>query len=127
MRPYSTDLRVKLLAALDRGVSRRVAAETFGVSVATIERYVRRRRETDDVAPRPIPGRPARKTPALSAWLPARLKAHPAATLAGHCEAFEAERGMRVSTATMSRAIARLPAEDGGSGKPGWPLKKGGG
>ena len=68
------------------------------------------RRETGDVEPTPIPGPPARKGDALRAWLPARLERHgDDATLEEHCAAFAAERGVAVSTATMSRAIARLP------------------
>lgn len=45
-----------------------------------------------------------------------QLKANPDLTLAEHCQAFEDDSGMRVSEATMSRNIARLPGE--------WPLKK---
>ena len=44
------------------------------------------------------------------------VKDNPDLTLAEHCEAFEDESGVKVSEATMSRVIARLPGE--------WPLKK---
>jgi hypothetical protein len=63
-----------------------------------------------------IPGRPSVKGKALREWLPRHLKANPDLTLAEHCEAFEDESGLKVSEATMSRNIARLPGE--------WPLKK---
>lgn len=56
------------------------------------------------------------KGKALRKWLPTHLKANPDLTLAEHCEAFEYERGIEVSEATMSRNICRLPGE--------WPLKK---
>jgi hypothetical protein len=52
----------------------------------------------------------------LAAWLPEQLKDNPDLTLQEHCEAFEEERGLKVSTATMSRAIRRLPGR--------WLLKK---
>ncbi len=116
MRPYSKDLRLRVLAAVDRGAPRGEVAATFGVSVPTIKRYLRLRRETGGVEPTPIPGPPARKGDALAAWLPARLVAHDDATLEEHCAAFAAEAGAVVSTATMSRAIRRLPG--------GWRLKK---
>ncbi len=56
------------------------------------------------------------KGKALRTWLPRHLEANPNLTLAEHREAFEDEGGVKVSEATMSRAIARLPG--------GWPLKK---
>lgn len=38
MKPYSKDLRLKVLAAVDRGMPRAEAAKVFGVSVPTIKR-----------------------------------------------------------------------------------------
>jgi transposase len=116
MRTYSKDLRLKVLSAVDRGVHRKEVVEVFGVSLATIKRWLKRRRETGDVETRPLPGRPSVKGTALREWLPAQLSSNPDLTLDEHCEAFEKQRGMRVSTATMSRNIRRLPGE--------WPLKK---
>ena len=75
MRAYSVDLREKLLAAVDAGMRRGQAASLFGVSVPTIERYVRLRRETGSLAPRRAvkPGPAAVKGAALRGWLPGRL------------------------------------------------------
>jgi transposase len=61
MKPYSKDLRVKVLAAVDRGMPRKKVARIFGVSEPTIRRYLRLHRQTGDVEPRPVPGSPARK------------------------------------------------------------------
>ena len=114
MRPYSKDLRLRVLAACDRGMPRREVAHLFGVSEPTVRRYLRLRRETGDVEPKPLPGPSARKGAALEERLPAQARANPDLTLAEHCELFEEQSGMRVSTATMSRAFGRL----------GLPLKK---
>jgi transposase len=114
MKPYSKDLRLRVLAAVDRGMPRAEAARTFGVSVPTIRRYLRLRRETGDVEPKPAPGPPARKGTLLEAALPAQAWANPDLTLAEHCELFEETEGVGVSTATMSRAFEKL----------GLPLKK---
>jgi len=114
MKPYSKDLRLRVLAAVDRGMPRIEIAQVFGVSVPTIRRYLRLRRETGDVEPKPVPGPPARKGAALEAALPVQARANPDLTLAEHCELFEEEHGVWVSTATMSRAFERL----------GLPLKK---
>jgi transposase len=44
MKPYSKDLRLKVLAAVDRGMPRKEVARVFGVSEPTIRRYLRLRR-----------------------------------------------------------------------------------
>ena len=116
MNAYSKDLRLKALAAIDRGVPRREVQQLFGISRSTIKRWLKRRRLTGDVAVHKIPGRPSVKGERLRGWLPGHLKSNPDLTLKEHCEAFEDETGMEVSEATMSRNIARLPG--------GWPLKK---
>ena len=108
---------MRVLSAVEAGTPREQVAKTFSVSMPTIKRWLRRRRETGDVEPRAIPGRPPRKGMMLKEWLPKHLEANDDLTLEEHREAFEEEFGERVSTSTIGRAIARLP--DGG-----WPLKK---
>jgi len=116
MNAYSKDLRLKVLAAIDRSISRKEVSDLFGVSLSTIKRWLKRRRLTGDVNIHKIPGRPSVKGKALREWLPSQLKSNPDLTLKEHCEAFEDESGIEVSAATMSRNIRRLPG--------GWPLKK---
>lgn len=116
MNAYSKDLRLKALAAVDRGVPRKEVQDLFGVSRSTLKRWLKRRRLTGEVGIRKIPGRPAVKGEILRGWLPAHLQSNPDLTLAEHREAFEDDTGIGVSEATMSRQIARLPGE--------WPLKK---
>ncbi len=120
MRAYAVDLREKLLAAVDAGMGREQAAVVFGVSVPTIERYVRLRRETGSLAPRRVvkPGPAAVKEEAVCGWLPGRLEQYPEATLAEHAAAFTAATGIPVSPATVYRAIHALPEGP-------WTLKKG--
>ena len=117
MKPYSKDLRLRVLAAVDRGVPREEVAKTFSVSMPTIKRWLKRCRGTGDVEPKVIPGRPSRKGVMLREWLPKHLETNADLTLEEHREAFEEEFGQRVSTSTIGRAIAGLP--DGG-----WPIKK---
>jgi transposase len=117
MKPYSKDLRLRVLSAVDSGKPREEVAKTFSVSMPTIKRWLRRRRETGDVEPEPIPGRPSIKGAMLEEWLPHHLEANDDLTLEEHRQAFEEHFGEEVSTSTIGRAIAALP--DGG-----WPLKK---
>lgn len=110
MNAYSLDLRLKVLDAVDRGIPRKDVVRTFGLSMPTIERYLRRRRRSGQVAPRPSP----RRTPSICATeeerrsLWAQLEENDDATLRRHCELWESERGVRVSVATMSRAVRKL-------------------
>jgi transposase len=116
MNAYSKDLRLKALAAIDRGIPREDVQDLFGLSRSTIKRWLNRRSLTGDLDVHKIPGRPSVKGEELRRWLPAHLERNPDLTLKEHCEAFADETGVAVSEATMSRQIARLPG--------GWPLKK---
>jgi transposase len=96
------------MAAIDRGGRRDEVAERFSVSAPTITRWVRRRRETGGLAATPVPGPPAVKLGALMDALPGRLVESADATLAEQCAWWRERSGVEVSTATMSRALARL-------------------
>ena len=80
MKAYSKDLRLRVLAAVDAGTPREEVAKTFSVSMPTIKRWLKRRREMGDVQPEPIPGRPARKGAMLREWLP-KCTSKPTTTL----------------------------------------------
>jgi transposase len=97
-----------VLAAVDRGVSRKEVAEVFGVSVPTIKRWLRRRHQTGDVESKPITGPPARKGAALEDHLPAQLRANPDLTLEEHRELFQEAHGVKAFPATVSPAFKRL-------------------
>src|ERR671913_2578521 len=114
MRPYSNDLRLRVLAAVDRGMPREEIARVFSVSAPTVRRYLKLRRETGDVEPKPVPGPPARKGAALEAALPTQVSRNPDLTLEEHGELFHEEHGTEVSAASVSRALKKL----------GLPLKK---
>lgn len=108
MRAYSQDLRQRVLRAVDEGKPRAEIIDFFQVSRATIKRYVKQRRETGTVLPRSIPGRPSKKRAAVEMGLQELLEAHPGARVQDYCRWWEAEHGMRVSSATMSRAMQRI-------------------
>src|SRR5690242_15027000 len=93
MKAYSLDLREKVLRAVDQGFSRGDIVKLLGVSRATIKRYLKQRRETGDVAPRAIPGRPPKKLDLLRAELEAQLRAHDDVSLAEQCRSEERRVG----------------------------------
>jgi putative transposase len=54
--PYSKDLRVRVIRAVEGGASRRKAAQTFDVSVSFAIKLLRRWRETGEAAAKPMGG-----------------------------------------------------------------------
>ena len=60
MDAYSKDLRLKTLAAFDRGLTRAEVVETFGISLATLKRWLKGRREGSDLSSRHSTGRKRR-------------------------------------------------------------------
>jgi transposase len=114
MKAYSQDLRLRVLRAIDAGASQSQVAEQFVVSVPTIKRYLKQRRESGHVLPKAIPGRPNVKGAALQAHLRAQLQAHPDLRREEHCRLFKEAHGMQVSPASITRARQAL----------GWTRKK---
>jgi len=114
MKAYSKDLREHMLRTVDQGHPRAEIVRMFGVSLATMKRYLKQRRETGDLSPKAIPGRPPKKYAALEAGLVAQLQAHPDSTLEAHCQLWESTHGMWVDHTMMSRASSRV----------GWTRKK---
>jgi transposase len=41
MKPYSKDLRVRIVKAIEEDMSKSKAARLFGVSISSVKRYVR--------------------------------------------------------------------------------------
>src|SRR3954464_6749690 len=100
MRAYSMDLRERIVAAVDAGLPQAQAAERFGVSLRSVERYLSRRRRSGSLAaPEQRHGREPKIRRRLQAWLPERLEAAADATLAEHVAAFVAAGGPPVSLA----------------------------
>src|SRR6266568_3680263 len=82
MKAYSQDLRERVVGAVDQGKSRDEIANLFAVSLSTIKRYLRQRRDQGHVRPKMIPGRPPTKRASLQAKLLVQLEASPDATRA---------------------------------------------
>jgi transposase len=63
MKAYSQDLRERILRAVDQGDQREEIIKVFGVSRATIKRYLKARRETGQVKAKPHPSTLLRNLP----------------------------------------------------------------
>jgi transposase len=80
-KPYSEDLRERIVGAVEAGHSRRAAARMFDVSASCAVKLVRRWRETGSVKPGRM-GAPKRsKLEPHADWLMALVKQEPDITL----------------------------------------------
>jgi putative transposase len=95
-KPYSMDLRERVVGAVETGgLSRHAAARRFGVGVSTVINWVRRQRETGSLAPGQMGGhKPKAIRGAHRVWLLQRTQAGDF-TLRG-LVAELAERGLKV-------------------------------
>jgi transposase len=90
------------------GWSQQQIALELAVSAHTVRRWLRQWRQTGSLAIGRSPGRARLLGVAAEPALAAQLRRHPNATLVCHCQLWEAAHGVRVSPATMCRAIQRL-------------------
>lgn len=108
-RPYSVDLRERVMGAVADGWSIAEAAQRFSVSPRSIARGAVRRQATGSLAPSTGPtGRPRARSAEQATRLRDRIDAVPDATIAELRIWLAAEQGGVVGHATVWRAIARL-------------------
>src|SRR5258705_13823728 len=100
-RPYSLDLRERVVRAVVKGgLSRHQAAAQFGVAISTAINWVRRFRETGSVEPDQVGGyRPKKIAGAHRDWLVESCRK--GEFNAGGLGAELAERGLKVDYRTM--------------------------
>ena len=101
-RPYSQDLRDRVVAAVGGGASRREAAESFAISASVAIGWVKRWEETGSVAAKPMGGDRRSRLKDERDWLLARIAAAPDLTLE-EVRAELAERGVVVSYGAVWR------------------------
>ena len=106
--PYSQDLRLRVLAAIDSGLSKMAVHQTCGVSRSTIDDWLRRREQTGGVQANTsyYRGRP----PALPDTSAVRdfVQRHQHSTLEQMALAWQPEGGQRLSRMTFSTTLRRL-------------------
>ena len=109
MRPYSTDFRLKVVRAYERGEgSQRVLARLFGVSLSFVQALLHRYRATGSVEPKPHGGgNPGKIGPYLSV-VQQRHHQQPDASLVERCEHLATTAQVQVGRTTMHRALKQL-------------------
>jgi transposase len=107
MKASSLDLRQKILRACHQGLtSQRAMATLFGVSLSVVEKLLRRRRTTGDIAPCPhAEGRRPSGDEAALAQIRRLVHEPPDATRAECCEWRWTRQRRRVRMPTMARLV----------------------
>jgi transposase len=78
------------------------------VSLNSVKRYVKQLKDSGQLEPKPIPGRPAAIRGEKQALLLQEVKAKPDATLQERAEQWEQTQGLKLSRSTFSRSLKRL-------------------
>ncbi len=107
-RPLSNDLRHRVISAVDGGMTRRAAAERFGVAASTAVRWVHQWCQTGRVEPRPQGGdKRSHRIEVLADEILALVDETPDMTLAEIAAHLEAAHGLRVAQSTVWRFFER--------------------
>lgn len=104
-RPLSVELRKKIVSAYKKGLgSTRKIAEMFSVTQRTVFRFIKQDRETGDLSPMRIPGRPPILSKENLAIIKKIVLANTDETLEQYRSKFYEETGIDVSAVTIHNA-----------------------
>ncbi len=107
-KPLSEDLRGRVIDAVENKMSRRAAAERFGVSVSSAVRGVKRWRETGARGPQPLGGdQRSQRIEAYRDEILAAVEVEPDITLVEIAEFLHRDHGLRVAPSTVWRFLER--------------------
>src|SRR5919202_7134544 len=108
MSGYWLALREKGVESVKKGVPKAETARRFGVDRATVKRYCKQLDERGTLEPRKAPGKKPKLDEKARKLLLEDLKERPWATHSQRAEFLLAVLGVRVSEATVCRAVRRL-------------------
>jgi transposase len=108
MKPYSEDLRHRIVKAVEDGMSKCGVARLFGVSLSSVKRYSRIADRGAPLAPRKGGGRPPKADESIRRLLEEDVKERPAATVAERRRFVRSVTGKGLSDSTVGRLLKRL-------------------
>lgn len=107
-RPLSNDLRERVISAVAGGLSRRGAAQRFGVAASTAIKWVERWQRTGEVQPKRQGGdRRSQRLEAHAAEILALVAACPDLTLTEIAAHLEEAHGLKVAASSVWRLLDR--------------------
>lgn len=106
--PLSIDLRKRLVSAVEGGMSRRSAADRFGIAASTAIKWVDQWRRTGDVRPRPQGGDyRSQRIEVHAGEILALIAERPDITLGEIAVHLDERHGLRVSQSSVWRLLNR--------------------
>src|SRR5512136_798920 len=108
MKPYSQDLRKRVITALKAGETQAAVAARFSIHKSTVEKWWYRQRDTGSCAALPHASGPQRTLQACDDVIRAEVKRHPDVTLDELCARVQEERGVSASPSMMCRELQHL-------------------
>jgi len=108
MKPYSLDLREKIVESVKKGVPKLETARRFGVDRPTVKRYCKQLDECGTLQPREAPGKRPKLDEKAKKLLLEDIEERPWATHSQRAEVLFALSGVRVSEATVCRVVGHL-------------------
>jgi transposase len=108
MRPYSVDLRIRVVQAVnDDKKPPEEVAQQFRISPASVYRFLQLDRDLDDLTPLKGTGRPRLIPAELEPILLEQINANNDLTLEEHCKLWKKRTGMKVSVTCMFESQKR--------------------
>ena len=108
MKPYSEDLRLRIVQAVRDGMSKSATARLFGVSLSSVKRYARIANRGASLEPRKGGGRPPKTNETMKKLLEEDVKERPAATVRDRRLFLQSVTGDSLSVSTVKRLLRRL-------------------
>lgn len=107
MRPYSEDLRQRIVAAVKSGKSKSEVARQYEVSRQTVIEYMKKDGAGDLRAKSP-PGRPPKLNKEQKKALEQQAKDYPDKTLQEHADLLEESQGVKLSFSGINTYFKRM-------------------
>ena len=108
MKPYSEDLRTRIVQTVQAGTSKSEAARLFGVSLSLVKRYMRIASRGEPLGPRKGGGRPPKTDELTKKLLEEDVKERPAATVSERRSFLERTTSKVLSDSTVRRLLKRM-------------------
>ena len=108
MKPYSEDLRLRIVRAVRGGTPKSTAARLFDVSLSSVKRYLRIAEQGASLAPKKGGGRSPKTDQTAEKLLQEDVAERPAATVSERRRFLEHTTGKALSDSTVKRLLKRL-------------------
>jgi transposase len=108
MRPYSEDLRTRIVQAVRNGMSKSATARLFGLSLSSVKRYARTADRGASLMPRKGGGRPPKADEVTRKLLQADVEERPAATVSERRRFLECTTAKILSDSTIRRLLKSM-------------------